>query len=60
MVKEETEASLLQRRAETLVPGDKKAQGDLINLYKYCTRDRARHFSAVPSDKTRGNGHKLK
>lgn len=47
-----------------LLPGDRKAQGDLTNVYKYCTRegvrDRPRVFSAVPSDKTRGNRHKLK
>lgn len=42
----------------------KKAQGYLIYVYNYCTRegvqDRARLFSAEPSDKARGNGHKLK
>jgi len=38
--------------------------GDLINACKYrkcgCQEDGARLFSAVPSDSTRGNGHKLK
>lgn len=52
------------RRAGTLQPEEQKALGDLLNVCAYLVgvseEDRARLFSGVCSDRTKGNGHKMR
>jgi len=51
-------------RTRIVQPGGEKAQVDLIYLHKYLMGrsegKRTTHFSVVHSDRTLGNGHKLK
>lgn len=51
-------------RAGTLHPGEEKAQGYPINIFKYLMTGNedggAKLSSVMPSDRTRSNGYKVK
>jgi len=53
-----------ERLTGTVQPGEKQAQGDLKSVYKYlkggCKQDKARPFSVLLSDRTRGSGCRQK
>ncbi|PKU42310.1 reverse hypothetical protein [Limosa lapponica baueri] len=66
MIKEINQLSCGERLKELALFSLEKRRfrGNLIRIRKYlkgmCKDDRARLFSVVPSDRTKGNGHKLK